>query len=151
MSFSVLGCEAGVEKPHPKIFWTAEKWLQAYLVDEEQSSLSSSSSGRTTDPLDDWVFLHVGDDQKDVAGAVQAGWHAGLIERSTSVADARQRRSMTMRVPRRRTTNGDLTVTIVDDVRDLRFWNPYGSHATWPEGVATALQHPPAIEGIERG
>ena len=153
MSFSVLSCEAGVEKPHPNIFWTAEEWLRAHLMNEGQSSSSSSlsSSGSTADPLDDWVFLHVGDDQKDVAGAMHAGWHAGLIERPTSVIDAHQQRPITMRVPRRRPTNGDMTVTIVNDVWDLRFWSPYESQTTWPEGVATALQHPPASEGIEHG
>lgn len=76
VEFSVMSYDVGAEKPDQRIFKAAEEVLQLRL---------DSEATETEHDLSRWRKVYVGDDyEKDVVGALEAGWNAVLIDRETT-------------------------------------------------------------------
>nr|POF13175.1 putative uncharacterized hydrolase c7d4.05 [Quercus suber] len=75
IDFSVMSYDVGHEKPDERVFKAAE------------SMLWKSRQAVNTDPSS-WDKLYVGDDyEKDIVGAVNAGWRAVWIHRGSRIND----------------------------------------------------------------
>lgn len=73
VDFSVMSYDVGHEKPDRRIFLAAEEMLK---VVEGSSGASFDSS--------QWRKIYIGDEfDKDVVGALSAGWNAVLVDRET--------------------------------------------------------------------
>lgn len=73
VDFSVMSYDVGHEKPDKRIFEAAEEVLQTSLLRDED--------GRSVE----WRKVYVGDEyEKDVVGALNAGWNVVLIDRETA-------------------------------------------------------------------
>ncbi|KAM3421787.1 putative hydrolase C7D4.05 [Cercospora zeina] len=71
--FSVMSYDVGYEKPDRRIFEAAEEMLRTALL------------GAESENFEEWRKVYVGDEyQKDVVGALAAGWNAVLIDRETA-------------------------------------------------------------------
>lgn len=78
VDFSVMSYDVGHEKPDKRIFAAAEEVLQTKLDGE------GGVSEADRDP-EQWRKVYVGDEyDKDVVGALEAGWNAVLIDRETT-------------------------------------------------------------------
>lgn len=76
IDFTVMSYDVGVEKPDRKIFAAAEELLQLTL---------DSEATETEHDLSRWRKVYIGDEyEKDVVGALEAGWNAVLIDRETT-------------------------------------------------------------------
>ncbi|OQO10724.1 hypothetical protein B0A48_04024 [Cryoendolithus antarcticus] len=76
IDFTVMSYDVGHEKPDRRGFEAAEELLRTTIQ-------RSSASNKVFDP-DSWHRIYVGDEyEKDVQGALGAGWHAVLIDRET--------------------------------------------------------------------
>lgn len=72
VDFSVMSYDVGHEKPDQRIFQAAEEVLSVALDDGKHDA-------------GDWRKVYVGDEfDKDVVGALSAGWKAVLIDRETT-------------------------------------------------------------------
>jgi len=77
IDFTVLSYDVGYEKPAIQIFAAAEEVLQS-KIDGEARHIDRDMGG-------EWRQIYVGDDyEKDIVGAVDAGWNAVLIDRETT-------------------------------------------------------------------
>ncbi|GIZ37553.1 hypothetical protein CKM354_000099700 [Cercospora kikuchii] len=73
VDFSVMSYDVGHEKPDKRIFEAAEEVLR--------TSLLRAENGESVE----WRKVYVGDEhEKDVVGALNAGWNAVLIDRETA-------------------------------------------------------------------
>ncbi|KAF2210994.1 hypothetical protein CERZMDRAFT_44084 [Cercospora zeae-maydis SCOH1-5] len=71
--FSVMSYDVGHEKPDKRIFEAAEEVLRTALL--------GAGGGK----LEEWRKVYIGDEyEKDVVGALNAGWNAVLIDRETA-------------------------------------------------------------------
>lgn len=71
IDFSVMSYDVGYEKPDKRIFEAAEQMLK--------TSLDGAIDPST------WQKVYVGDDyEKDIVGAVDAGWNAVMVDREAS-------------------------------------------------------------------
>ena len=75
VDFSVMSYDVGHEKPDGRIFDAAVQMLQSAINAPERSAPGLPAASQ-------WLKVYVGDDyDKDIRGAVQAGWHGVLIDR----------------------------------------------------------------------
>ncbi|KAK4493980.1 hypothetical protein PRZ48_015166 [Zasmidium cellare] len=75
IDFTVMSYDVGHEKPDKRIFAAAEEVLKIKL----------ESEGSTSQDLSAWRKVYVGDEhEKDVVGALGAGWNAVIIDRETT-------------------------------------------------------------------
>lgn len=80
IDFVILSYDVGHEKPDRRIFDAASSALSNLLA-EQNSQLKE----------EEFLKLYVGDDlEKDYKGAVAAGWHAALVDRSNMLGDVPQ-------------------------------------------------------------
>lgn len=78
VDFTVMSYDVGHEKPDRRIFEAAEEMLDVALKADKAAAGSSQRS--------EWRKVYVGDEyDKDVVGAVGAGWNAVLIDRDAAV------------------------------------------------------------------
>ncbi|CAK4031909.1 uncharacterized hydrolase [Lecanosticta acicola] len=76
IDFAVMSYDVGAEKPDKRIFTAAEEVLQVLL---------DSEATKTEHDLSQWRKVYIGDEyDKDVVGALEAGWNAVLIDRETT-------------------------------------------------------------------
>lgn len=77
IDFTVMSYDVGHEKPHRRIFEAAEEMLKTTLEADKRASQSADAA--------EWQKIYVGDEyDKDVVGAVGAGWNAVLIDRDAA-------------------------------------------------------------------
>lgn len=77
IDFTVMSYDVGYEKPDRRIFEAAEEMLAVSFKDERDAGETAQDS--------EWQKVYVGDEyDKDVVGAVNAGWNAVLIDRDTA-------------------------------------------------------------------
>lgn len=75
IDFTVMSYDVGYEKPDKRIFSAAEEVLKTKL----------ESEGAAESDLSKWRKVYVGDQHdKDVVGALGAGWNAVIIDRETT-------------------------------------------------------------------
>lgn len=85
IDFVVLSYDVGHEKPDQRIFGAAEDLLKSMLPIDDGADPSRTK-------LEDWTRVFVGDEyDKDVVGALNAGWNAVLIDRDKPGDDKRVR------------------------------------------------------------
>lgn len=78
IDFTVMSYDVGHEKPDKRIFAAAEDVLKATLE-------ARGATGEAAKDANQWRKVYVGDDfDKDVKGAVDAGWNAVIIDRETT-------------------------------------------------------------------
>lgn len=78
IDFSVMSYDVGHEKPDSRIFQAGEQMLREIL--EAQNLSAAADFDAST-----WSKVYIGDEyEKDVVGAVGAGWNAVLIDRENS-------------------------------------------------------------------
>ena len=78
IDFSVMSFDVGYEKPDRRIFQAAEDVV---------SEIRSASSPSGASPIDTYQKVYVGDDyEKDIVGALNAGWNAVLIASRTDIS-----------------------------------------------------------------
>ncbi|GAB7350540.1 hypothetical protein MBLNU459_g1123t1 [Dothideomycetes sp. NU459] len=117
IDFAVMSYDVGHEKPDGRIFDAATELLRGMLAAESGSgSGGGGGGGDGTSPgsvsLDDWSLVYVGDEfEKDVKGAVAAGWDAVLVDREAGGRTAGT--SYMIRL-------GDCAVDVVSDFSALK-------------------------------
>lgn len=78
IDFTVMSYDVGYEKPDKRIFAAAEEVLKTKLEAEDGEKSASQD-------LSSWRKVYVGDEhEKDVVGALGAGWNAVIIDRETT-------------------------------------------------------------------
>ncbi len=111
VSFVVLSYDVGCEKPDTRIFDAAKAMFREALSTEAGVDVSTG--------FDDFTPLYVGDElEKDVLGAIAAGWYPVLLDREGKYHE----RMITVRTG---VTDSPYTrqfVPVMHDLRDLRFW-----------------------------
>ena len=81
IDFSVMSYDVEHEKPDKRMFHAAEEMLKAIL------EADSGGKHSDNDPRE-WRKVYIGDEyDKDVTGALNAGWNAILIDRENSKRD----------------------------------------------------------------
>ena len=76
VDFTVMSYDVGHEKPDRRIFEAAEEMLEVSMRGAADEALH----------IGDWRRVYVGDEyDKDVVGAVGAGWNAVLIDHGASI------------------------------------------------------------------
>jgi FMN phosphatase YigB (HAD superfamily) len=79
IDFTVMSHDVGHEKPDKRMFEAAEALAASVLARDEGLSTGARSLPK------DWQKIYVGDEyDKDVVGALSAGWNAVLIDREAS-------------------------------------------------------------------
>ncbi|KAI9762101.1 MAG: hypothetical protein M4579_000581 [Chaenotheca gracillima] len=83
ISFTVMSYDVGEEKPHPLILHSAEELLQDTLRAEGlmDPELGGARAPKLSKQLEDFHYVHVGDDKKDVEAAKNAGWNSIWLDR----------------------------------------------------------------------
>lgn len=77
IDFCIMSFDVGYEKPDRRVFQAAEETL---------SEIRSASNSSNTSPIDTYQKVYAGDDyEKDILGALDAGWDAVLIAPQTGV------------------------------------------------------------------
>jgi FMN phosphatase YigB (HAD superfamily) len=84
IDFCIMSYHVGHEKPDARIFDAATRTLQHMMLEQETAQNTTPAFD-----LQDWHLLYVGDEvEKDVRGAIKAGWDAVIIHRGHEQRDS---------------------------------------------------------------
>jgi len=121
ISFITMSYDVGFEKPSAHIFKAAEGAFSALLSSREVSE-------------QDLVKVLVGDDiDKDVFGAMDAGWNAILLDRESKVCENWKRLPQDCKI--KTVIERGREITVAKDLRSLRWWDPVRMR---PQGATRA-------------
>lgn len=109
IDFVVLSYDVGVEKPHSKMFETAENMLKETLLERKRNQ-----------SIDEFEKLYVGDDlKKDYFGAKAAGWNALLLDRKGRFEESLPNKTSIATVDFKQRKEGGHMGEKVDVIRNL--------------------------------
>ncbi|KAF2153758.1 hypothetical protein K461DRAFT_292472 [Myriangium duriaei CBS 260.36] len=107
IDFAIMSYDVGHEKPDSRIFDSATTMLKEMLLAE----------GHKDADVAEWRKIYVGDElQKDVLGAINAGWEGVLVDREEIDPDSAETSPSTSALVEKRKTDDDKEISTVRDL-----------------------------------
>ncbi|KAI9843148.1 MAG: hypothetical protein M1837_006601 [Sclerophora amabilis] len=124
ISFTVMSYDLGVEKPDPRMLVAAEQLMYDALICEDPLQKGKNVDIERKARLENFKYVHVGDDRKDVETAQNASWSSVQVVRD-GVSASPQISTHNHTHPNIKSDQGwSGANSIVPNLEQIGFWKP---------------------------